>query len=212
MVGAPTLKKSQKVVGEGRLEMEVLSCRRVDKSEDKSMEGLSWHNVEAIGHELLILGEGGAFEDSVATVGGIGEERVPDMSHVGTNLMGAARFEDTFDERDITKTFEDMPMGDGVLARLIVVGEERVEGIDRHDATVARRASETSIDGAGIGVEVAPDKSMILAFDRVVEKLFGEKDLGVFVFSDEEKAGSILIDAVDKERLDRVAVGIVFAL
>ena len=178
--------------------MHVLVGGGVFEAEDEGVEGLPGQELEAVHDVLLVLGEGGAFEYLVAAIGGVVEEGMADMAHVGTDLVGAAGLEDAFYEGDIAEALFDAPVGDGVLADLGVV-------VDGHDAAVFLGAGEIADDGAGVFVEVAPDEGVVFALDGVIEELLGEVGLGLFVLGEEEESGGVFVDTVAEIGLDGLA-------
>ena len=180
-VVAPTFEDGGEVVWPRALEMEMLMGGGVLKAEDEGMECLTRHEAEAVFDKLLVAREGGAFEDAVATIGGIVEEGVSEVLHVGTYLMGAACLQDAFHEGDVAETLQDMPVCDGVLAAVGVIRHV-------HDATILRGALKVAHNGARVLIEAAPDEGVVLALDGVLEELLGEDGLGIFVLGDEEQS------------------------
>lgn len=179
-VVAPTVETGGKVVGQGALEVEVLASAGVLKAEDAGVESLARQNGEAVVYKLAVATEGGALEDGIAAVGGVVEERVAYVAHVGSYLVGATGLENTFDEGDVAEAFQHMPMGDGMFSVLGVT--------DIHRAPVAGRARQIAHYGAVIAIKVAPYQSVIFALDGMVEELLGEEHLRLFILGDQEKS------------------------
>ena len=69
--------------------------------EGTCMEGLARAGVKAIGYKLAVRARGGAFEYFVASVALVVEERMSEVFHMYTYLMGASRLKDTFHKGDI---------------------------------------------------------------------------------------------------------------
>ena len=74
------------------------------ESEGLGMEHLTRTEFETVVDELTVLGCALSFKYLIATISGIGKERVSYVAHVGTYLMGAPRLKYTFDEGSITET------------------------------------------------------------------------------------------------------------
>ena len=130
-VGTPAVEAGGEVGWQGALEMEVLAGSRMLEAENAGVESLAREHLEAVLHKLTVTAEGGALEDGVATVGGVAEEGMPYVAHVGAYLVGSACLEDTLDEGDIAEALQHMPVGDGMLAMFVVA--------DVHGAAVAWR-------------------------------------------------------------------------
>ena len=194
----PAVEAELQVGRQGALEMEMTVRGGVLEAEDAGVEGLTRTGGEAVLHKMAIGGEGGAFEDGVAPVGGIVEEGMADVAHVGADLVRAAGLEDTFDQRGVAIALEDVPVGDSMLAALLVVGDAILMGIYAHDAAVLGGAAEVADDGAAVVVEVAPDEGVVAALDGVLEELLGEEGLSLLVLGDEEEPGGVFVDAVDE--------------
>ena len=73
-------------------------------------------NLETIINELPVFVENGALYDLVAAVSIIVKEGVTDMLHMDANLVCSAGFQHALDERHIPEPFEDLVMGDSLLA------------------------------------------------------------------------------------------------
>ena len=161
------------------------------EGEGLGVERLAGAGGKAVGDELAVFGEGGAFEDLVAAVVGVVEEGVADVLEVGADLVGAPGFEDALDDVDVGEAFEDAPVGDGGLA-VGAVGEAC------HDFAVAEVAPDVPGDGAGVGVEVAPAYGDVAAGGGFVEELGGEAGFCLLGFGDDEEPGGVFVDAVDE--------------
>ena len=74
----------------------------------------------------------------------------------------------------------------------------RTVGEDVHLLPVFRAAADVPGDGPFVLVEIAPDEGDVAALDRVVEELFGQPGMGLFVLGDHEEPRSVLVDAVNQ--------------
>ena len=198
---APFFDEGGHVVGQRLLEMHVAARGGMLETQDAGMQRLARTEGETVFDELFVLAEGGPLEDDVAPIGGIAEEGVPDVFHVGTDLVRAACLEDALDEGDVAETLEDMPVGDSMFAAVGVGG-------DMHDAAVGRVPLEVADNGAVVFVEIAPDEGLVFALDGVVEKLFGQDDLRLLGLGYEEESGGVFVDAVDEEGGRGVELGV----
>ena len=95
--------------------MDVLSCGGVNKAEASGVQCMSRQQFETVFDKLLVFGEGGAFEDPISAISFVVEQRVPDILHVDANLVGATGFETTFDQVDLTETFDHFVVCNGVF-------------------------------------------------------------------------------------------------
>ena len=128
-VYAPAVEHCFHVVGYGTFEVQVLLGGGVVEPENEGVESLARKQSEVVLNKLLVAREGGAFEYSVASVGCIVEEGMAYVSHVGSDLVGAAGFEYAFHQCDVAETFYYPPVCYGMFATFGVVG-------DVHDAAV----------------------------------------------------------------------------
>ena len=71
------------------------------EAEGAGMQGLSWTGLEAVEHELTVGARGGALEYLVTSIALVIEERVAEVLHMYTYLVGTSRLEDTLHEGDI---------------------------------------------------------------------------------------------------------------
>ena len=74
-----------------------------------------------------------------------------------------------------------MPVGNGMLASLGIVG-------DMHDAAVLRRPFQVADHGAVVLIERAPHQCIVLAFDGMFEELLGQGSLRLLVLSDKKQS------------------------
>ena len=161
------------------------------ESQFLGVQGVARHDFEAVVDELLVLREGGAFQDDIATIEAVVEQRVSDELRVGAYLVGATCLQTVFVKGHIAKAFQHFPVGDGFLALLAV-------RIDGHAAAVVLAAPNVAYDGAFVLIEIAPNQGVIAAVDGVVEELLGQDSLGSLVFGYNHQSGGVLVDAVDE--------------
>ena len=70
--------------------MQMLAGGGMIKPQYLGVEGLAWQCSESVLYKLFVACKGGAFQDAVTTVGGIVEEGMSYMAHMGADLMCAA--------------------------------------------------------------------------------------------------------------------------
>ena len=104
---------------------------------------------------------------------------MPYVLHVCAYLMCATRFEYTFNQRNISKWLEHLPMRYGIFATLGVIGNV-------HHSTVGRGTLKIAHNGALFVFETAPHKGIVLPFNRMVKKLFGKHYLCFFVLGNQQ--------------------------
>ena len=144
------------------------------------MQRMAGHYGEAVFDELLVFREGRAFEDAVAAVAFVVEERMALPRHMDTDLVRAARFEPALDQRHVAVTLQHPPVGHGVLAVRAVLEDE-------HLLPVAGAAPYVARDGPFVLFEIAPYQRHVTPPDGVVEELFGKPRVRLFVFGDHEQ-------------------------
>ena len=72
------------------VEVHLLACLWMHKAQCLGMKGLTRAQLEAVVNELGIAGGTVTAQDLVAAIAGIVEQRVTDVLHVDTDLVGAA--------------------------------------------------------------------------------------------------------------------------
>ena len=139
------------------------------KTEGAGMQRLTGTYLKAILDKLAVFGRALAAEDLVATVAGVGQQRVAYMLHVNAYLMRAPCFEATAYHRRISQTFHHLVVGHGMLA----IGEHG------HLEAVLRIAAHIPDDGAHRRIGHAPHHSHIFAAGGLFKKLAAEIGLGI---------------------------------
>jgi hypothetical protein len=79
-----------KIFGQFAVEAHSLAGSGVCKAQGFGMQRLPGHKLKTVLYESSVFAEGRTFQYLVAAVGGIVEERMPKMLHVGAYLMCAA--------------------------------------------------------------------------------------------------------------------------
>ena len=75
----------------------------MDETQRLGVEHLTGTKLEAVVDKLLVLCGGLPLQHLVAAVTLVGKERMAYVTHVGTYLVGASRFEHTLHQRGVTK-------------------------------------------------------------------------------------------------------------
>ena len=114
----------------------------MNKAEGLGMESLTWAELEAILYESLVTTAALTSQNLGTTIGFIHEERMTDLLHVGTDLMGTARFQDALYQGGIAEALQNLIMGNCTLADTAI----RVE--DLHAETVLRVTSDIALDAS----------------------------------------------------------------
>ena len=164
----------------------------MNEAQRLSVECLTGAEREAVLDELLVAGELVTPKDLVATIACISEERVPDVAHVGTDLVRASRLESAFDPADVGQLFEERVVGDGVLT----LG--RALGIDCHLQAVTLVTADVADDRAFGFLQSSPDEGAVGAAGRLVEELTSQMHLRFGTLGDDEQAARVLVDAMDE--------------
>ena len=126
---------------------------------------------------------------------------MPDVFHVGTDLVGATRFENTFHECDVGEAFQHIIMGHSVLANF------RIRGKHSHLHTVFWIAGDIAFDAPFVFCEVAPHDGIVFTLRRLVEELQTEFRFGISGLGDDEQARCdfVFIVRTVEHHLDDVA-------
>ena len=100
-VVAPAVEEVCHVGGELGIEKHLLTSTGVDETECAGMKCLTGTDIEASLYKLTVAARGSAFQNLVTSVAFVVEERMADMLHVDTNLMGPARLQLALHEGDV---------------------------------------------------------------------------------------------------------------
>ena len=94
---------------------------------------------------------------AIAAITFVIEERVSQVSHVGTYLMGAAGLEHTLHQRNIAKAFQHLVVSNGMFAD-VGIGRKH-----RHLHAVFGMATNVSFDASALFLKVAPYQCIVSA-------------------------------------------------
>ena len=112
------------------------------------------------------------------------------MLHVGTNLMGTARFQHTLHQGGITETLQHLVMRNRRLAYSAV----RIE--DLHTEAVLRITADIAFYATFIFYNVAPNERIVTAMGSLVEELLTQCGLCRRSFCHNEQSAGIFIDTM----------------
>ena len=139
-----------------------------------------------------------SFQNLMASIALIIKEDMPDVLHVHTDLVGTARFENTFHKRHITQTFQYPIMSNGILALVI--------GKNGHLHTVFRITAHVTDNCTFVLFYISPDEGAVTAFGSLIEKLKTEIGLGVRRLGNHQQAGCIFVDTMHKPHMRVVGI------
>ena len=154
------------------------------------MQGLTGADSHAVMNESLVRGCKFSTQNLVASVSLVGKERMAQMSHVGTYLMGSPCLQSAFHQCNGSKAFQYVVVSDGWLANLAV------NGVDGHLQTVLRVTSYVAFYDAVVFLERSPHQCIVLAFGGVVEELLAKVRLGLCCLGYYQQAAGILVYAM----------------
>ena len=92
-VGAPLVKKLLHVVGQWRREVHLLAGGGMAEAQCLCMQHLSRTDVKAVLDECLVAAATLTAQNLGASIALVAEQRMADVAHVGTYLMGAPCFQ-----------------------------------------------------------------------------------------------------------------------
>ena len=96
------------VAGKLTVKEHLFARHGMNEAQRLSVECLTGAEREAVLDELLVAGELVTPKDLVATIACISEEWVPDVAHVGADLVRAVRLESAFDPADVGQLLEEV--------------------------------------------------------------------------------------------------------
>ena len=108
---SPLFQQQRHVFRQFRVEVHLLARLWMHKAEGLCVQSLSRTDFEAVANELLVAAAALAAQDFVAAIAFVAEERMPDVFHMGTYLVGASSFEDTFHESYVAEAFNHAIVG-----------------------------------------------------------------------------------------------------
>lgn len=155
------------------------------------MKRMPGQDFKYIFNELPVLWEINAPQRRMAFIPFIIEQRMADVPEVRPDLVGTPRFQLTFHPGHVTETLQYFIMGNGMFSLAAVL-------INGHLHPVFRVPPDVSPDRSFIFLHISPHKSPVQPLGRTVEELLGQKAQRIFSFGDDQQAGSIFINPVDK--------------
>ena len=154
------------------------------------MECLTWTEFEAILDECLVTAAALTSQNLSTSISLVHKEWMTDMLHVGTNLMGTARFQHTLHQGGITETFQHLVMSNRRLAYSAV----RIE--DLHTEAVFRITADIAFYATFIFYNVAPNERIVTAMGSLVEELLTQCGLCRRSLCHNEQSAGIFINAM----------------
>ena len=161
----------------------------MDEAQRLGVERLAWALLEAVVDELGIARRGVAAQYLVAAVALVVEQRMPYVTHVNANLVGAASLELALYHRHMIQVLDGVIVGHGMLA-LVALGEYR------HLQAVAQAAPYVALDGAVHLFHGSPHHRYVLPLRGLVEELQSQRCLGVRSLGNDEETAGVFVDAV----------------
>lgn len=124
--------------------------------------------------KLFVLCKGGSFQNfHFHRIHFVIEKRMPDVLEMGSDLVGAAGFQNTFHYVHVTQAFQYPVVRYGMFAVTAV----RETG---HDFAVGQVTSDMSGDGTRITFQVSPANGNVFPVGGFMEKLGCQMGLGMF--------------------------------
>src|ERR1700744_4537418 len=164
---------------------------RVREPQRPRMQRVPRAYLEAIIDKLLVLGGDRAFDDLVAAVGIVVEERVTRVLHVHTDLVGPPGLQLALDQSNIMKPLQHTKVRNRFLAVISF-------GIRRHDLAESRVSPDVRANRTGVEVKVPPDKRYIQPVYGMVEKLLRQMRAAALVLGQNQEPAGVFIDARDE--------------
>ena len=130
------------------------------------------------------------FEFSIIrAVNRVTQKGMSDMCHVDTNLMCAASLQSAFDIIEfVVQMVEDTVMGDCPLPGF------------RYDfplLSIYRMSADRFVDRPLFFGKIVLHDGMVCSVYRVCPKLLGQAEMGVVIFTDDERSSRVFVDPVD---------------
>ena len=166
-VGSPFLKYCTEPFRERGIEKHSFSRGWMDKAKSPGMQGLSGQQIEAILHELLVLGKGGSPENTVSAILWIIEKGMIQVLKMNSDLVGAPGFQPAFNQVYIAKSFQNTVVGYSLFALLTIRK-------DMHLFSILWVSANIPNDGSFCLLHIAPNQSAISSLGCFVEKLTGQ--------------------------------------
>lgn len=135
------------------------------EAECLGMESLTRTEFEAVLDKCLVAATALTSQNLCSAIRFVHKERMTDMLHVSTNLMGTACFKHTLHQGGITETLQHLVMRNRRLAYSAV----RIE--DLHTEAVLRITADIAFYATFIFYNVAPNERIVTAMGSLVEEL-----------------------------------------
>ena len=102
-VSAPFFQHAAEIRGQLAFEQHRLAGARMDEAQRFRVEGLAGNDLKTIFNKLFVFAEDGPFQHLVSAICCIVEQRMAYMFHVRPYLVGPARSETAFYDRDVAE-------------------------------------------------------------------------------------------------------------
>ena len=118
----------------------------------------------------------------------IAQKGMPKAGHMYTDLVGAACLKTALYIGGVPETFQNLIMGDGILAVFVV---------DGHFLAVNRVTADWPLYGSLILLQIAGNNSPVSALDGMVLQLLGQIPVCGVIFAHKKCPGGVFVNAVD---------------
>ena len=129
------------------------------------MKSLTRTDFKAVADKTIITARLCSTQNFITPIAFITEERMSQMFHVGSYLMGSPRFKNTFYKRDVAKTFQHAIMSNGVLT-YFRLGREYC-----HLQTIFRIPGNVTNNCPFFLLDIPPNKGIVAAARCFIKEL-----------------------------------------
>src|SRR5665647_485394 len=159
------------------------------------MQRLPWNDLVTVLDKLFVFCKSSPSQNLITPIPFIVKERMSQEPHMGPDLVCTSRLQHTFNQRDITKSLNDLVMRDSMLPDAPI-------HINHHLPAVFSAATNMTCDRAFIFSHITPNQCNIFPIDGVIKELLCQTRLCQFTFRNQYYARSVFIDPVYQVRFN----------
>ena len=197
---SPLLYEFAKVIRPLAIEVHLLLGSRMHKAKCLGMECLSWAEFETILYKSLVTATSLSSQYFCTTIRLVHKERMTDMLHVSTNLMGSTCLQHTLHKRGISKALQ-YPI---MRYRTFTDTTIRVEHL--HTKTILGISSDVPLDTTFVLNDISPYQSIVSAMGGLIEKLLSQRGLGTRSLCHNKQTRRILINTMHQSHFRIVGI------
>ena len=196
-IGAPAFDQRGEIVRPRGFEIHFFTGGGMTETECACVQRLSRTDGHAVAHESRVIGTARSPQNLIAAVAFVGKQGMPDVFHVGTDLMGTAGLKHALHKGHIAEAFHHGVVSSGRFSDF-TIGRE-----DRHLQTVFGMARNVALNATALRLTISPNQGIIAATRGFLEELSTKMRFRLGRFRHDQETARVFVDAMLWGRWDR---------